>query len=72
MENTRIPSVEQIVKEGYGDAMAMTLINVVNDVMDSVHANGAVTGEDCRNVRNLLWLYKALMKDLHGIDHGVY
>ncbi len=72
MEEKTFKAVNEILEEGYGEAMAKTLINVVPDVMDGILSTGAITSEDCKNVRNLLWLYKALLKDLHGIDHGVY
>lgn len=72
MEQKKYEAVNEILNDGYGDAIAKTLINVVPDVMDSVVANGMVRDEDASNVRNLLWLFKAILKDEHGIDYGVY
>lgn len=72
MEQKKYEAVNEILSDGYGDAIAKTLISVVPDVMDSVVANGMVNDEDANNVRNLLWLFKAILKDEHGIDYGVY
>ena len=52
--------------------MTKTLINVVPYMMGSIFSTGVVTNDDCKNLRNLLWLHKSFLKDLHGIDHGVY
>jgi len=30
-----------------------------------------IEAEDANNVHNLLWLFKAILKDEHGIDYGV-
>lgn len=72
MEQKKYEAVNEILTDGYGDAIAKTLIGVVPDVMDSVVANGVVNEVDANNVRNLLWLFKAILKDEHGIDFGVY
>lgn len=72
MEEKKYEAVMEILTDGYGDAIAKTLVSVVPDVMDSVVANGMVNAEDASNVRNLLWLFKAILKDEHGIDYGVY
>ena len=72
---TEVKKYEEVMtalQGGWGDIFAESLISVIPDILDGCVANGVLTSDDSKNVRNLLWLFKAILKDEHGIDYGVY
>ena len=64
-----IPNTAKLFKDGWGEEIAVALLNSAEMYVISFATNGAAMSEhNIRDIQNLIMLFRAGMKDVTNID----
>lgn len=65
----KIPNTAKLFHDGWGNEIAVALINAAEMYITAFASNGGVMGEcHIRDIQNLLMLFRAVMKDVTTVD----
>ena len=63
------PTVMGIFEDGFGSEFAQTLADAIEQYAKGLEADGlSMSKTDVINIVNLVWLLKAVLKDVHGVE----
>lgn len=68
-KDCKYPCLMEFFEDGYGEDLAQTLADSIERYVQGLEAAGeSMSRTDVTNIGNLVWLLKAVLKDVHGLD----
>lgn len=65
----KIPNTEKLFHDGWGNEIAVALLNSAEMYITAFASNGVIMGEcHIRDIQNLIMLFRAVVKDITSID----
>lgn len=66
---SKIPNTAKLFNDGWGEEIAVALLNSAEMYVTCFATNGGVMSEyNIRDIQNLIMLFRAVMKDVTNID----